>query len=243
MSLDRPAFAYYNHEMSATLGVLASLAVFLAAPAASAKTAEPPAKLAFASGDVTVESKGSGRLAQTGEPLADGDAVSTAEKATAVVELADGSRLKLRGSSRLTLTLPGPRETTTEVLLSLGSVFAKVTKRLPGAEFRVRTRTAVAAVRGTEFFTAYGRDGGKERDLWVCVNEGAVEVRTAASKAPVRVPQGKGILVKSGLDATKPQAFDWTKTLNWNMDPKSGALDDKTNLDAAYADLLDQDYH
>lgn len=242
MSLDRSARAYYNHRMSATLGVLASLAVFLAAPPASAKTAEPAAKLAFASGDVTVESRGSGRLVKTGEPLSDGDAVSTGEKATAVVELADGSRLKLRESSRLTLTLPGPRETATEVLLSLGSVFAKVTKRLPGAEFRVRTRTAVAAVRGTEFFTAFGRDAGKERDLWVCVNEGAVEVRTAATQAPVRVPQGKGILIKSGLDATKPQAYDWTKTLNWNMDPASGALEDKTSLDAAYADFLDQDY-
>lgn len=241
-SLDSPGFAYYTQRMSATLGVLASFAVLLAAGPASAKPTEPAARLAFVSGDVTVETKDGGRLGAAGEPLANGDAVATAEKAVAVVELADGTRLKLRESSRLALRLPGPRETVTEVLLSLGSAFAKVTKRLPGAEFRVRTPTAVAAVRGTEFFTAYGRDDGRARDLWVCVNEGAVEVNTTAAKAPVTVPAGKGVLIKKGLDTAKPQAFDWTKTLNWNMDPARGALEDRTNLDAAYADLLDQDY-
>jgi ferric-dicitrate binding protein FerR (iron transport regulator) len=223
-----------------------ALTVLLAAAALCAPEAfaiTPPARLVFVSGDVTVESKSGGRLGKTGAALADGDAVSTAAGAAAVVELADGSRLKLRESSRLVLTLPAVRSPVTEILLSMGSVFAKVTKRRLGEEFRVRTPSAVAAVRGTEFFTAYGRDRGAARDLWVCVNEGAVEVRTDSSKAPLRVPAGKGVLIKSGLELTKPQAYDWTKKLNWKMDPKDGALEDKTNLDAAYSDLLDQDYH
>jgi hypothetical protein len=222
--------------------VLALSLGLIAVPWAGAAPA-PAARLAFASGDVTVESKGGGRLAKAGAPLADGDAVSTAEGATAVVELADGSRLKLRESSRLVLKLPAARSPLTEMLLSFGSVFAKVAKQHPGAEFHVRTPTAVAAVRGTQFFTAYGRENGKARDLWVCVNEGAVDVRTTASKQALSVPAGKGVLIKSGLELTKPQAYDWTKKLNWNMDAKGGALEDKTNLDAAYSDLLDQDYH
>lgn len=223
-----------------TLACLLALAS-LAAPRARAAPV-PPARLAYASGDVTIQSKGGGRLGATGAALADGDAVSTGEGAAAVVETADGSRLKLRGSSRLVLTLPAPRSPATEILLSFGGVFAKVTKRRLGEEFRVRTPTAVAAVRGTEFFTAYGRGAGKSKDLWVCVNEGAVEVKTDASRQGLSVPAGKGVLIKSGLELTKPQAYDWTKKLNWNMDPKDGALEDKTNLDAAYSDLLDQDY-
>ena len=220
-------------------------AAFLCSASASAKPrpASPGARLVFATGDVTVESRGSGHLGKAGEALAEGDAVTTGDKATAVVELADGSRLKLRESGRLVLNLPSPRSPVTDILLSFGSVFAKVAKQLPGAEFRVHSPSAVAAVRGTQFFTAYGREHGKARDLWVCVNEGAVEITTTASKNSVRVPQGKGVLIKSGLDTTNPQAFDWTKTLNWNMDPGAGAVEDKTNLDAAYADLLDQDYH
>jgi ferric-dicitrate binding protein FerR (iron transport regulator) len=213
-----------------------------AAPPAPAPA--PPARLAYADGDVTIESKGGGRLGKTGAALADGDAVATAAGATAVVELADGSRLKLRESSRVTVTLPTPRSPVTDILLSWGGAFAKVTKRRLGEEFRVRTPTAVAAVRGTQFFTAYGRDAkGGGKDLWVCVNEGAVDVKTTASKQGLSVPAGKGVLIKAGLDVTKPQAYDWTKKLNWNMDPKGGALEDKTNLDAAYSDLLDQDYH
>jgi ferric-dicitrate binding protein FerR (iron transport regulator) len=243
MHMDRLGSAYYNQRMP-----LIALAVLLAAAAPSASAAPrpagaPPARLLFASDGVTVESKGGRSPGKTGAALADGDAVATAAGATAVVELADGSRLKLRESSRLVLTLPAVRSPITEVLLSLGSVFAKVTKRRPGEEFHVRTQTAVAAVRGTQFFTAYGRDRNKAPDLWVCVNEGAVDVKTTASKAELLVPAGKGVLIKSGLDVTKPQAYDWTKKLNWNMDPKDGAVEDKTSLDAAYADLLDQDYH
>jgi hypothetical protein len=228
--------------MHATLRLLAA-ALLLPVVASAKAPPGPAAKLFYASGAVTVESRGGVHPGKTGEALESGDAVATDARATAVVELADGSRLKLRESGRLVLTLPGPRDGATEVFLSLGSVFAKVTKRLPGGEFRVRTKTAVAAVRGTEFFTAFGREQGAARDLWLCVHEGAVEVRTDAGKAPVLVPAGKGVLIKSGLDATKPEAFAWTRNLNWNMDPEKGGVADATNLDAAYSDLLDQDYH
>ena len=221
---------------------LVILAAVLTGPALAAEPKAAQAKLVHVSGDVTIESKDGGRLAKTGSLLAPGDAVTTGEKAVAVIELPDGSRLKLRESSRLAVTLPGPKSGATEAFLSFGSAFAKVTKRLTGQEFFVRTPSAVAAVRGTEFFTAYGRAHGKARDLWVCVNEGAVELRTTSSKKAMLVPAGQGVLIKSGLDLTKPQAYDWTKNLNWNMDAGKGAVEDSTNLDGAYSDLLDQDY-
>ncbi|MDE2510151.1 MAG: FecR domain-containing protein [Elusimicrobia bacterium] len=229
--------------MSKTLRLIAAAAVLCSIPASAKPKAVPGAKLAFARGTVTVESQGRVHPGETGEPLNEGDAVTTGDKGTAVVELADGSRLKLRESGRMVLKFPAPRSPVTDIFLSFGSVFAKVAKQAPGAQFHVSTPSAVAAVRGTRFFTAYGRAHGKARDLWVCVNEGAVEVTTTASARGVRVPAGKGVLIKSGLDTTKPQAYDWTKTLNWNMDPAAGTVEDKTDLDGAYADLLDQDYH
>lgn len=205
------------------------------------RAAETAARLVHAAGAVTLEGKAGSRAAKSGAVLAEGDAVVTAAGAVAVVELPDGSRLKLRESSRLAVTLPGPKSAGTEAFLSFGSVFAKVSKRL-GQKFSVRTPSAVAAVRGTEFFTAYGRAKGAERDLWVCVNEGAVDLTTTKSGETLLVPAGKGVLIKSGLDLTKPQAYGWTKSLNWNMDAENGALEDKTSLDGAYSDLLDQDY-
>jgi len=227
--------------MTTTKGLVVAL-LLAAGPLLAAEPKAPSARLVHAAGDVTIESKDGGRLGKTGAALAPGESVTTAAGAVAVIELPDGSRLKLRESSRLAVTLPGLKSQETEAFLSFGSVFAKVQKRLAGQAFKVRTPSAVAAVRGTEFFTAYGRAKGKNRDLWVCVNEGSVELETTKDKKPLLVPAGKGVLIKSGLDLTKPQAYDWTKTLNWNMDADAGAVEDKTNLDGAYADLLDQDY-
>lgn len=227
--------------MTTTRGLFIAI-LLAAAPLLAAEPKATSARLVHAAGDVTIESKDGGRLGKSGAALAPGESVTTAAGAVAVIELPDGTRLKLRESSRLAVTLPGPSAPTTEAFLSFGSVFAKVQKRLAGQSFNVRTPNAVAAVRGTEFFTAYGRAKGKNRDLWVCVNEGAVELETTTSKKPLLVPAGKGVLIKSGLDLTKPQAYDWTKTLNWNMDADTGDIEDKTSLDGAYADLLDQDY-
>jgi hypothetical protein len=225
-----------------TILALLSLHAVLAAAPARAADAAAYARFELVVGSATAATADAKRSVKTGDALAEGDVIETADAATAVVRLADGSRLKLRGGSRLQLTPATPGSRATEVLLSLGGVFAQIAKRAAGTEFRVRTAAAVAAVRGTRFFTAFGRERGKERDLWVCVDEGLVEVGVLASKDRRNVPAGKGILIKGERDVTKPQRYDWTKKLNWNMDPAKGTVEDKTNMDSAYADLLDQDY-
>lgn len=214
-------------------------ALSFAATAPKPKPKAPQASLATAAGTVTIESRGKRRAGKEGDLLKDGDAVSTGLKSLAVIDIGDGSMLKLRESSRVLLEL-GDRST--GALLSDGGVFAQVAKRALGSLFQIRTPTAVASVRGTQFFTAYGRQGKSGKDLWVCVNEGAVQVNTDAAKAPILVPAGKGVLIKSGLDLTAPQAYDWTKKLNWGMDAAKGSIEDRTSLDKAYSDLLDQDY-
>ena len=57
-------------------------------------------------GDVTIKSKDGGRLGKKGSAVAPGETVETAAGATAVIEIPDGSRLKLRESSSLAVTLP-----------------------------------------------------------------------------------------------------------------------------------------
>lgn len=195
-----------------------------------------------AQGKVFVETAGKKKPAKKGDAIASGAFVETASKASAVVTLEDGTKLKLVEKSRVKVTLPDKTSSLSEALLEAGGVFAKVVKRKAGSEFRVRTASAVAAVRGTEFFTAFGRPASRGRDLWVCVNEGAVEVGTEAGPETMVIKAGQGVLLKSGRDLTKPQAYDWTKKLNWNMDAAKGAVEDRTNLDAAYTDLLNEDY-
>jgi hypothetical protein len=97
-------------------------------------------------------------------------------------------------------------------------------------------------VRGTEFFVAYGKTIDAKPDVWLCVNSGAVEVTIPDTGQTVVVKQGLGINIVGGAHITSPKPYPWTRKLNWNIDPRSGKVDDYTSLDQAYSDLLNQDY-
>ena len=56
------------------------------------------------------------------------------------------------------------------------------------------------------------------------------------------VRQGEGINIVGGTRLTKPRRYALTRRLNWNSDPDRGEVIDRTDLDQAYSDLLDQDY-
>lgn len=214
------------------------LAVSLAAPASAAP---PSAKLIDMTGRVTATTAAGARAAKKGDALADGDTLATGPGASAIAELPDGSRVKLREQTELKLQLSPEAGGASGVFLNLGGVFARVARGGP-RHFAVSTPHAVASVRGTEFFTAYGRDGGEGKDVWICVGKGSVEVKADASPDPLLIMEGKGVLLPGGRRTTKPQFYDWTRQLNWNMDPKRGNTADKTKLDAAYSDLRDEDY-
>lgn len=193
-------------------------------------------------GRVYVE-RGTERLrAQDGQAVRGGDRVVTKGRAWAVIRLAGGTTLKMKERSELEIPAPGKGGIFQRVRLLGGGVFSKVDTRKSG-RFEMETGSAVAAVRGTEFFTAYGRKAKKGRDLWLCVNEGKVEVTSKGVKSSVLVKKGEGIIVKPAAKIAPPKAFAWTKDLNWNMDPDKGEVKDDSSLDSAYKDdLLDHDY-
>ena len=96
-------------------------------------------------------------------------------------------------------------------------------------------------VRGTEFFTAYGRKNkGTGTDQWMCVREGKVEVQNNTQK--VLVKAGEGIFITKGIKVTKPRPYEWTTKLNWNLDEKLGKLENSIDFDSVYTDFEDQDY-
>ena len=109
------------------------------------------ARLSESSGEVTVytadEPEG---VPANGEfPLHSGDRIKTGSGASAEISLDDGHVIRLRELSDFTLSSVDKSQT--EFTLALGSFLAKVQKLLGGHEMRVRTHTAVASVRGTEF--------------------------------------------------------------------------------------------
>jgi hypothetical protein len=189
-------------------------------------------------GRVTVHRNPEAVPAEIGMPVGEGDVIETGDDAMAVISLVDGAEIKLRENTTLALDSVGRN---TSVRLTSGSVFSRVNRRLVRG-FSVKTETAVMGVRGTEFFVAYGRKIDRYRDVWVCVNTGSVEVEILDTRDTLVVEEGKGINIIGGTNLTSPQRYPWTRKLNWNMDPATGEVEDRTDLDQAYSDLLDQDY-
>ncbi len=159
----------------------------------------------------------------------------TGRKSLVLLKLTNGSRVKLNAQT----TLSVKDQIEAEVDLSQGSVFVKFNKE-KGKSFRLKTRTAVAGVRGTEFFTSYGSNENGD-DVWLCVNEGVVRVENLNTKSVKNVKQGEGVGIPSGKETTDPKPLAWTKKLNWNMDSDSD-LENTVSIEAAYTDLLDEDY-
>lgn len=199
------------------------------------------ARVEYVDGDVWVESGETRQIADFGTPLAEGDRVITGANGVAVVTVSAGSQIKLRENTVVTIDA---QTTAGSVELEQGGIFARVRQAATGGgrSFEVRTPTVVAGVRGTEFFVAYGRTIEDLPDVWLCVNEGAVEIEVREVDEVTVVEEGEGVNILSGIRATEPRFYAWTTQLNWNFDPDEGEVRDTTDLDGAYSDLLDQDY-
>lgn len=220
-----------------------AVACLLVLLAVSTVAAAQSGIIEYVDGDVIVVSSSGEVDAEFGMTVAAGDTVATGPAGIAVLRLNDRSQVKLRENTRLVVDSVSDQAAVT---LNSGGVFALVS-RVTGASaraigFEVRTPSVVAGVRGTEFFVAYGRTVEDAPDLWLCVNEGSVEVAIPSTGQSTVVEEGEGINILGGTRATEPKFYPWTLDLNWNFNPATGEIVDDTDLDAAYADLLDQDY-
>ncbi len=196
-------------------------------------------KLTFVSGDVSVDGGKGWQKAQLGTIVNEADKIKTGPKGTVIISLKSGAVLKLKSDSQITLSAVG---NATSIDVGAGSVFSKVDRRQAGQTFQIRAQTMVAAVRGTEFYFAYGDKKKAKADMWLCVNEGKVNVVDSGTQSNVDVNAGEGIIIPTDKQIPKPKAYSWTKKLNWNMDASKGEVEDKSSLKGAYKDLLKNNY-
>jgi hypothetical protein len=144
-------------------------------PALAQEAADWDARLGAVKGEVTVYSADGdqdGASGEDGMPLEAGDRVVTAEGASAEVVLDGGSLITLRESTDFKVEATAKSDSVFS--LAFGSLLAKIQK-LGEQRMRVRTGTAVAAVRGTEFGVEVE---GDETHVGV-FDEGKVEVSAA----------------------------------------------------------------
>ncbi len=142
-----------------------------------------------------------GTLMADGKALKAGDPLPNAEirlaSGTATLAM-DGARFLLKGPARFT-----PRSS--YFRLDFGSLLS-VLRHDAGRRFSVRTPTAVAAVRGTDFFVSVGT----KQEVDVCICRGALEVSS------------------KGLDALPMAAKDHLNYRFWPV--KTGTARDKSPM-------------
>ncbi len=141
----------------------------------------------------------------TGALLPEGSLVTTGDDGYATLGLPDGSELTLQAGSTLRLeTLRRYGDTDlrdTSLKLEQGRVETRVApRRGQNGRFEIRSKVAVAGVRGTEF-----RVGAEEETARSEVLSGTVDVEGLASARHVRVDAGFGTRVRGTAPPAEPR--------------------------------------
>jgi len=153
-----------------------------------AALAEPVCEVAALVGEVQVQDAAGTRSLRAGERLEPGAELRSGPQARVRLRFIDGSTLVLADRSQLRIERfvqgPGqPREAA--LLLQLGLIGQQV-KPAAGGSWRVRTPTAVTAVRGTEFSVEVAGDLATA----VHVSSGAVAVEPLAAEPEPAIDDG-----------------------------------------------------
>jgi hypothetical protein len=194
-----------NKKIAVSVILLAFVCVF-----GCKKESKPPLAVAvngiinFVTGTVKLEVKGAVTDAKIGDTVVEGAKISTVgSKSIAEIYIGDHA-IKVTGDSsiafpRLVLLNGGQ---VTDLSVTKGGVFSKITKKLDKNDsFTVRTPTAVAAVRGTEFMVE--ETDGKSNIA--CV-DGKVEVAdTQNAEKNVVLDAKEEVTVDKGGDLVKKQ--------------------------------------
>lgn len=171
-----------------------------AAPSAEAEGAAWDARITEVEGDVVLFAGGAeeGLPAEAGHPLEPGDRLETGPGSRVELALEADSVMELGPRSSFVVESLRPADSSFE--LSLGSFVAKLRSMLErGYRVRVRTPTAVAAVRGTEFALAVADDGETsvgvfdEGQVAVKAEGASVEETVLQAREETLVPRGPGL--------------------------------------------------
>lgn len=150
-----------------------------------------------------------------------------------MVDLADGTTVRLAGGTTLSYPANLADAEARRVTLREGRAFFDVQRRGDGPSFAVETPTATATVLGTQFGVLTGAD-----TTAVVLAEGQVEVGAgAADAAPVTLEPGQRSRVQRGQSPTSPAAVDLTSALDW-----TGLLVFRSTPMKAVADRLRRQY-
>lgn len=169
-----------------------------------------------------------GKALAVGDRLEVGTTLRTGASGRVRLKFSDGSVLVLADRSQLRLeafSAPAGQPRTAEFLLETGLIGQRVTPSANGA-WKVRTPTAVTAVRGTEFSVEVGED----RATAVHVKAGEVDVEPAGPQTRGLKPRYP-VRLQKALNGTQCDAAQCSVAASWSaervqrVDQRLGSLD------------------
>ncbi|GMT48857.1 MAG: hypothetical protein IEMM0008_0396 [bacterium] len=148
---------------------------------------------------------------RSGTVLLQHDVIKTGNKSKVELRFDDGSLLQLSSNSIMSLKeySYSSKGRKANVNLKKGSLFANVNKLRRKSSFRVSTVTAVAGVRGTQFYVSID----KKKRVRVEVYKGKVEV--SANNKVVSVKKNQKTEVANGETPDKPTKLTSTRRVKW----------------------------
>jgi hypothetical protein len=221
----------------------------------SSLAAEVHGILRVVKGDVKiVSSDGKSKKAKIGLKVFPSEKIITAADSRAKVVMVDNNEINVSPSSEVVIQRYefNPDENKKDVLLNViyGKVRSKVNQKYDGAnnKFRVQTPSAVAGVRGTDFFTSYnqntktssvvtfegevmygmpGKDGGIKNPVSVRAGQMASNAPGKSPDAPKPVPKSELANLDKDSDAEKSEPSKNEKRQPADDNQKEDSKEDK----------------
>lgn len=185
--------------MNKTAALTVLVLVVAASFPASAAPREPIGMISLVEGNAAVITGGQEREALAGGELYEGDVVTTASGGKVKILFRDDSLVTVSAETRIEIATymvdPASKTRKTVLAVAKGKVLSLVSRVFtnPASMFEVKTKTAVAGVRGTRFVVEAADEGDRIATL-----EGSVAVRKVGAAGEVLVAAGACTEQKDG---------------------------------------------
>ncbi len=148
---------------------------------------EPKAIVSFLYGDVIRIRDGKREALDIGMELLQDDSLEVGPSSLCELQVGDSATLRIQENSQLSMRVLvlTPDRTAVRLGMETGGVLSKISSLKTQDSYEIRTRTAVAGVRGTEFLARVRDDGSSD----IAVREGRVSVRPTVEEVEDVVEQ------------------------------------------------------
>ena len=167
----------------------------LALPAAAETGAAPAAQITKVAGTAEVVRGGKAQPATQGMAIEAGDQLKTGADGLVDLSLNGLAGCRLLGSTEVSLA--ATEQDKMAVSVTTGNVILNLNQLSSGSAFKLETPTAIAAVRGTQFWGRVDAASGAPATT-LAVREGSVEVTVKASGTTYTVAQGQALDIPMG---------------------------------------------